>query len=257
MLVQPNDALYANHSIAPTNGVVQTTPGVLFQILVANFGKHRKSLVKNQVLGTLLPHPVAMYPSNVMLASVLGLPKPRLGENTASNANHPPQPEATEPPKEQTTSIDELDLAHVPEQHRARLRKLLRKYSSMWDGSLGETNMTEHSIELQPGTKPIAQPPYRAGPRLFRPCSVLQRQAEQAEVDRMLEQGVIEPTQSAWAYPVLLVPKPDGSLRFCVGYRRLNAVTIRESYPLPRMDECIDSLGDPNVFTTLDCNSGY
>jgi hypothetical protein len=53
------------------------------------------------------------------------------------------------------------------------------------------------------------------------------------------------------------VPKPDGSLRFCVDYRRLNAITVPETYPLPRMDECIDSLGEAVVFTTLDYNSGY
>jgi Reverse transcriptase (RNA-dependent DNA polymerase) len=73
----------------------------------------------------------------------------------------------------------------------------------------------------------------------------------------MLEAGVIEPASSEWASPVVLVPKPDGSLRFCVDYRRLNALTIRDSYPLPRMDECVDSLGDSCDFTTLDCNSGY
>jgi Reverse transcriptase (RNA-dependent DNA polymerase) len=56
---------------------------------------------------------------------------------------------------------------------------------------------------------------------------------------------------------VVLVPKPDGSLQFCVDYRRLSAVTIRDSYSLPRMDECIEYLGDACVFTTLDCNSGY
>jgi hypothetical protein len=73
----------------------------------------------------------------------------------------------------------------------------------------------------------------------------------------MLKAEVIEPATSEWASPIVLVAKPDGSARFCVDYRKLNAITVRDSYPLPRMDECIDSLGDAKIFTTLDCNSGY
>jgi hypothetical protein len=73
----------------------------------------------------------------------------------------------------------------------------------------------------------------------------------------MLKSGVIESATSEWASPVVLVPKPDGSMRFCIDYRKLNAVSVRDSYPLPRMDEHIDSLGDASVFSTLDCNSGY
>jgi hypothetical protein len=57
--------------------------------------------------------------------------------------------------------------------------------------------------------------------------------------------------------PIVLVPKPDGSLRFCVDYRKLNSITIPDTYRLPRTDKCIDSLGDAEAFTTLDCNSGY
>jgi hypothetical protein len=73
----------------------------------------------------------------------------------------------------------------------------------------------------------------------------------------MLAEQVIEPATCEWASPIVLVPKPDGSLRFFVDYRRLNAITVPDTYPLPRMDECIDSLGDAVVFNTLDCNSGY
>jgi hypothetical protein len=73
----------------------------------------------------------------------------------------------------------------------------------------------------------------------------------------MLKARVIEPANSDWASPVVLVPKPDGSMRFCIDYRRLHNLTVRELYLLPRMDECIDSLGDARIFSTLDCNSGY
>lgn len=73
----------------------------------------------------------------------------------------------------------------------------------------------------------------------------------------MLKAGVIEPTQSEWAIPVLLVPKPDGSLRFCVDYRSLNSVTVKETYPLSEMDDSLDSLGDKKVFSALDAISGY
>jgi len=65
------------------------------------------------------------------------------------------------------------------------------------------------------------------------------------------------PSSAEWAFPVVLVPKPDGTMRFCVDYRQLNKVTVQDVYPLPRMEDCIDVLGDAKVFSTLDCNSGF
>ena len=135
------------------------------------------------------------------------------------------------------------------EKNRDRIERLLEPYQDMWSGQLGQLKATEHRIELEPGSKPVHQAPYRAGP--------LQREMEKKEIDNMLEKGVIEPATTDWASPIVFVPKADGSLRFCVDYRRLNAMTVRDSYPIPRMDECIDSLGSATVFSTLDCNSGY
>ncbi len=73
----------------------------------------------------------------------------------------------------------------------------------------------------------------------------------------MLRLDVIEPASTEWSSPVVTVPKPDGRWRFCVDYRRLNALSLKDSYALPRMDECNDSLGDAKFFTALDCNWGF
>lgn len=73
----------------------------------------------------------------------------------------------------------------------------------------------------------------------------------------MLEKGFIDSAHSAWGSLVVLVPKADASFRFCVDYRKLNYVTVRDTYVLPRMDECIDCLSDCTPYTTLDANSGY
>jgi len=82
-----------------------------------------------------------------------------------------------------------------------------------------------------------------------------------AEIDRQLEEwkseGKISPSQSEWASNIVIVRKKDGSLRFCVDYRQLNDRTVKDSYPLPRIDDCLDCLGGANWFSTMDLRSGY
>jgi hypothetical protein len=91
----------------------------------------------------------------------------------------------------------------------------------MWDGRLGQVHTTAHRIQLNPGAKPAYSQPYRSGAKA--------REAESVEINRMLRAGVIETATSEWASPVILVPKPDKSMRFCIDYRRLNTVTVRDS----------------------------
>ena len=76
-------------------------------------------------------------------------------------------------------------------------------------------------------------------------------------VKEMEERGIVQPSSSPWASPVVLVPKKDGSLRFCVDFRRLNSITRKDVYPLPRVDDILDTLGNARYFTTLDLASGY
>ena len=76
-------------------------------------------------------------------------------------------------------------------------------------------------------------------------------------IDQMTEQGVIQPSVSPWASPVVLVPKKDGSQRFCIDYRHLNSLTRRDVYPLQRIDDILDTLGEAKYFSSLDLASGY
>ncbi|XP_050217605.1 uncharacterized protein LOC126668454 [Mercurialis annua] len=107
----------------------------------------------------------------------------------------------------------------------------------------------EFCIELAPGTKPISIPPYRMAP------------AELKELKNQLEEllncGFIRSSVSPWGAPVLFVKKKDGSFRLCIDYRQLNKVTIKNKYPLPRIDDLFDQLQGAKYFSKIDLRSGY
>jgi hypothetical protein len=107
----------------------------------------------------------------------------------------------------------------------------------------------EFVIELQPGTAPISKRPYRM------PSKELAELKNQLQ--ELLDKGYIRPTSSPWGSPALFVKKKDGSLRMCVDYHPLNAVTIKNKYPLPRIDVLFNQLVDAKVFSKIDLRSGY
>ena len=113
---------------------------------------------------------------------------------------------------------------------------------------LGSTDITTHKIDVGEA-KPIKQ--------LARRLPIKQREEANALVEEMRRQGVIEPSHSPWTSPIVLVTKKDGSTRFCIDYRRLNKITKRDSYPLPRVDTTLDAINGSSWFLTLDLKSGY
>lgn len=113
----------------------------------------------------------------------------------------------------------------------------------------GTTSCVEHTIEIEEGVRPVYQRAYRVSQR------ELAQQDE--EIDSMLEHGIIEASSSPWASPVVMVTKPDKSIRFCVDYRRLNSVTVKDRHGLPLIEDVLDGLGGNVYFTTLDLASGY
>lgn len=134
---------------------------------------------------------------------------------------------------------------------RDELIALLRRFRGSFDcqqTTLGRTSTVCHEIDTG-SHAPLRQRPYRV--------SHAERRVIDEQVTDMLTRNVIRPSTSPWASPVVLVTKKDGSIRFCVDYRRLNKITRRDVYPLPRIDDALDCLQGAEFFSSLDLRSGY
>ncbi|KAL0540235.1 hypothetical protein IC582_024468 [Cucumis melo] len=107
----------------------------------------------------------------------------------------------------------------------------------------------EFAIELEPDTVPISRAPYRMAPAELKELKV--------QLQELLDKGFIRPSVSPWGAPILFVKKKDGSMRLCIDYRELNKVTVKNRYPLPRIDDLFDQLQGATVFSKIDLRSGY
>ena len=149
--------------------------------------------------------------------------------------------------------IDVLDAAtELTSNQRARAAALLAKHVNTFPAPgtpiTGRTEAVMHDIDTG-STRPI-----RCNPRKLSPKKI---KIQQELVDKMLEEGQIEHSVSAWSAPTVLVTKKDGTTRFCVDYRRLNNSTKKDAFPLPRIDDSLNSLSGQSWFSTLDLASGY
>lgn len=139
----------------------------------------------------------------------------------------------------------------LPDHQQDLLLMLLVDYSDVFARSkseLGRTNVLQHEI-VTDGATPIRQ--------RFRRLSPDRRAEMRKLLNDMLQKNVISPPKSPWAAPIVLVKKRDGTSRFCVDYRQINAVTRKDAYPLPRVDDILETLAGSQIFSTLDLASGY
>ena len=129
--------------------------------------------------------------------------------------------------------------------------KLMEEYPRVFEEATGvEANPpVTHPIRLQEGARPCHVKPYR--------FSESQKNEMKEQISTLLQKGWIRPSSSPWRAPVLLVPKKDGTWRFCVDFRNLNAVTVRDSFPLPRIDDLLHKVGQATMFSKMDMQSGF
>ncbi|XP_069986300.1 uncharacterized protein [Penaeus vannamei] len=139
-------------------------------------------------------------------------------------------------------------IKHLSEPMQDELSSLLHEYSHLFSDVPTKTHLLYHDIDVG-SNPPVKQHPYRINP--------LKHSQLREEISYMLENDIIEPSMSEWSSPCILVPKADGSMRFCTYFRRVNALTRDDSYPIPRIDDCIDLMGNAKFVTKIDLLKGY
>lgn len=135
-------------------------------------------------------------------------------------------------------------MLHLEPSQRCGVLNLVEQFSCLFN----DVTVVEHDIDV--GTaRLVKQHPYRV--------NLIKRELMKKVVDYLLEHGLAEPSNSAWCSPCLLEAKGDGSQRLIIDYRKVNALTVPDSYLLPRMEDCVDSLGSLRFVTKLDLLKGY
>ena len=185
---------------------------------------------------------------------------------TATKTNMTAAPHSTPPPHSEPSDFElpeigpvlhnsqvlanlrEEKLAHLELPQQQDLSSLLLSFPSLFSDVPRRTNAAYHDIELIEDT-PVKQHPYR--------MNTAKQKAAETEIQYMLDNNIIERAYSEWSSPCLLVPKPDNSYRFVTDFRKLNKQTKTDSYPLPRLDDCIDQIGHSKFVSKVDLLKGY
>lgn len=147
-----------------------------------------------------------------------------------------------------TSNLREEEGVRLDDAQRRKFNHLLDEFRDVFAEKGPPTTLACHYIKTQE-LRPIATPPYRLSPT--------KQAALGQEVKRLLADGILETSEGAWCAPAVMVPKSDGSWRLCIDYRKLNAVTIPDVYPLPRMDDLLQDIKHTAFMSTMDLRSGY
>ena len=209
-------------------GLSKTNEHSRVRLRLNNHKNEPRILRKNEVIGYAEITDVAEYTKAAIM--------------TIQNDQHKATNVSEEDIRNELSPFVECD-----DEHRESLLKLLAEFRDVLalpGESLGRTDLISLSLKLQEGIKPISLTPYKI------PHS--QEAILDDEIERLLDEGIIQATISPWAFPVVLVVKADKSVRLCVDYRKLNAVTESDDYPLPNINDLLMNLGKSEYFSQID-----
>lgn len=242
-LIEPYTPLFERIGVTVARGIIAINDESTAAVRIANLTPTSIKLPINTILATLEPQEDEEYDHLTTLDWYDSEVTPLMLNSLAATPSSPPL--------DTPLMVNGLALPELETTDSRRLIQLINDNKDLFDDKLslpGNAQNVTHSIQTNTA-KPINQAPYRAGPK--------ERLVIQEQVDDMMRKRVIVPSKSAWASPIVLVPKKDGSIRFCIDYRRLNAVTQKDVYSLPRIDDYLSVLHNASWFSTFDLTSGY
>ena len=253
-LFEPDNHLLGMKGLSMAEAATEPDTDNCVTLIMQNDALEPTHLKKGQVLGRVYPaslSPNAEQGSSNEEEQRLFAPSLNQLSSAPQDPERQGQCEMGTTRRDQMFAAIDLDQSTLTEEQCQQLQALLCEYADIFaldSSELGSTDLVTHTIDT------ANHPPIDHQAR--RTPFALHDQIDEM-VRKMLVQGVIEPSQSPWASPVVLVKKKDGSYRFCVDYRRLNSVTKMDVFPLPRIDDTLDLLSRTKFFTTLDLASGY
>ena len=230
----------AKRGLIVEDGMVEPNPNGNIALAIQNHSLSPVHLEENQQLGRI---------EDAVILSIKGEANEEGSASVATQVKAISQNGGRQIEKiKEALRINSLQLA---QEDKDQLLELVDDYSDIFaldQSELGHTDIVTHTIDT--GDHPPLHQPARRIP------FALRAKVEEM-VEDMMDQGVVQPSTSPWASPIVLVAKKDGSTRFCVDYRHLNSITKKDVYPLPRIDDTLDALARRQYFTTLDLASGY
>ena len=242
-LIEPNMKFLRCNRVVLAKAVIYLHRSIV-PLRVLNLSDQPTTLYRNTVLATCEP-----------IQAIIELPQAQrvrgLAVQPDSPAGNATEPDAPSGLPNHLRAMWEATPDSLTRQQRVVIERLLVKHATVFAKSsddMGRTNVATHKINTGDAA-PVKQPPRRV-------ALALRAEAE-AEVNRMLDIGVIRPSVSPWAAPVVLIRKKDQSVRYCIDYRRVNSLTVKDSYPLPRIDDSLEALQGAHFFSTIDLFCGY